>query len=198
MSDKKFIKIFKAQSHGMSQGKLLENDDGKLMSLKELNQEFNKEFNKNIISRKITETMSKKQQHIQHHKIAVLLSLLLDYAESYPEVTKICESVIDSLYESVEQLRKDTYFQDLTSRIENNVTSDLLMIGLITIKSLIDVKANSIQALELIQNLQKMCNFIEYSRISEEVDIYNHNDLNQSMHKVDTIMRKNYKFLSKS
>lgn len=130
--------------------------------------------------------MSKKK-HLEHHKIAVLISLLLDYAEEHPKVTKICEDVVDSLYNSVEQLRSDNYFQKISKEIEERITTDLLMIGLLAIKSLIDVKSNSKKALDLIKELEIMCNSLDQK--------YNINDLNQNSYKLETIMRKNYKLL---
>lgn len=135
--------------------------------------------------------MSKKRktkaENIEQHKIAVLLSLLLDYAGDFPEVVEICENVIDDLYENVEDLRKNTYFQELSAKIEERVAADNLMLGLLTIMALIEAKANSEKAMNLIKALEKMCNKLP--------QVYTINDLNEKKEKLNTVMRKNYEVL---
>ena len=132
--------------------------------------------------------MSKKQQ-INQHKIGILLSLLLDYADEYKEVSIICEEVINGLYSEVPQLARTTYFQKVSSLIEEKVSDDLLMIGLLTIKSLMEVSANGKTALKLIKELEIMCNSLE--------QVYEMHDLDNCWHKLNTVMRKNYEEIIK-
>jgi hypothetical protein len=127
--------------------------------------------------------MSKKQQ-VNQHKIGILLSLLLDYTDEYKEVSIICEEVINDLYSEVPQLARTTYFQKVSSLIEERVSDDLLMIGLLTIKSLIEVSANGKTALKLIKELEIMCNSLD--------QVYEMHDLDNCWHKLNTVMRKNY------
>ena len=126
----------------------------------------------------------KKETQIKNHKIGILLSLLLDYADEYKEVSIICEEVINDLYSEVPQLARTTYFQKVSSLIEEKVSNDLLMIGLLTIKSLMEVSANGKTALKLIKELEIMCNSLE--------QVYEMHDLNNCWHKLNTVMRKNY------
>ena len=127
--------------------------------------------------------MSKKQQ-INQHKIGILLSLLLDYTDEYKEVSKICEEVVNDLYSEVPQLARTTYFQKVSSLIEEKVSNDLLMLGLLAIKSLVEVGANGKTALKLIKELEKMCDSLE--------QVYEMNDFNECWNKLNTVMRKNY------
>ena len=126
----------------------------------------------------------KKETQIKNHKIGILLSLLLDYADEYKEVSIICEEVINDLYSEVPQLARTTYFQKVSSLIEERVSDDLLMIGLLTIKSLMEVSANGKTALKLIKELEIMCNSLE--------QVYEMHDLDNCWHKLNTVMRKNY------
>jgi len=127
--------------------------------------------------------MSKKQQ-VNQHKIGILLSLLLDYTDEYKEVSIICEEVINDLYSEVPQLARTTYFQKVSALIEERVSDDLLMIGLLTIKSLMEVSANSKTALKLIKELEIMCNSLD--------QVYEMHDLDNCWNKLNTVMRKNY------
>ena len=127
--------------------------------------------------------MSKKQR-VNQHKIGILLSLLLDYTDEYKEVSIICEEVINDLYSEVPQLARTTYFQKVSALIEERVSDDLLMIGLLTIKSLMEVSANSKTALKLIKELEIMCNSLD--------QVYEMHDLDNCWNKLNTVMRKNY------
>jgi len=131
----------------------------------------------------------KKETQIKNHKIGILLSLLLDYTDEYKEVSIICEEVINDLYSEVPQLARTTYFQKVSSLIEEKVSNDLLMIGLLTIKSLMEVSANGKTALKLIKELEIMCNSLE--------QVYEINDLDNCWHKLNTVMRKNYQEIIK-
>lgn len=133
--------------------------------------------------------MSKKAIHLNQHKIAALLSLLLDYADEYPNVVEVCESVINDLYDNIEELRKEPYFENLTKKIEERVTTDLLMIGLLTITSLTEAKANSKRAYSLMRELEKMCNSLPQNY--SVVDLKNHEE------KLKTVIRKNFKNIQK-
>jgi len=126
----------------------------------------------------------KKETQIKNHKIGILLSLLLDYTDEYKEVSIICEEVINDLYSEVPQLARTTYFQKVSSLIEEKVSNDLLMIGLLTIKSLMEVSANGKTALKLIKELEIMCNSLN--------QVYEMHDLDNCWHKLNTVMRKNY------
>ena len=127
--------------------------------------------------------MSKKQQ-INQHKIGILLSLLLDYTDDYKEVSKICEEVVNDLYSEVPQLARTTYFQKVSSLIEHRVSNDLLMLGLLAIKSLVEVGANGKTALKLIKELKIMCNSLD--------QVYEMHHLDKCWNKLNTVMRKNY------
>ena len=131
----------------------------------------------------------KKETQIKNHKIGILLSLLLDYTDEYKEVSIICEEVINDLYSEVPQLARTTYFQKVSSLIEEKVSNDLLMIGLLTIKSLMEVSANGKTALKLIKELEIMCNSLE--------QVYEMHDLDNCWHKLNTVMRKNYQEIIK-
>jgi len=131
----------------------------------------------------------KKETQIKNHKIGILLSLLLDYTDEYKEVSIICEEVINDLYSEVPQLSRTTYFQKVSSLIEEKVSNDLLMIGLLTIKSLMEVSANGKTALKLIKELEIMCNSLE--------QVYEMHDLDNCWHKLNTVMRKNYQEIIK-
>lgn len=132
--------------------------------------------------------MSKKN-HLEQHKIAILISLLVDYAEQYPDVTVICEEVIDDLYQNIDEIKKTNYFQTVSKLIEERITTDLLMIGLLTILSLCEIRADSQKALKLTKELETMCNSLPQK--------YNVNDLNVCNEKVNTIIRKNFKNIQK-
>jgi hypothetical protein len=131
----------------------------------------------------------KKETQIKNHKIGILLSLLLDYTDEYKEVSIICEEVINDLYSEVPQLARTTYFQKVSSLIEEKVSNDLLMIGLLTIKSLMEVSANGKTALKLIKELEIMCNSLN--------QVYEMHDLDNCWHKLNTVMRKNYEEIIK-
>ena len=131
----------------------------------------------------------KKETQIKNHKIGILLSLLLDYTDEYKEVSIICEEVINDLYSEVPQLARTTYFQKVSSLIEERVSDDLLMIGLLTIKSLMEVSANGKTALKLIKELEIMCNSLN--------QVYEMHDLDNCWHKLNTVMRKNYEEIIK-
>ena len=131
----------------------------------------------------------KKETQIKNHKIGILLSLLLDYTDEYKEVSIICEEVINDLYSEVPQLSRTTYFQKVSSLIEEKVSNDLLMIGLLTIKSLMEVSANGKTALKLIKELEIMCNSLN--------QVYEMHDLDNCWHKLNTVMRKNYEEIIK-
>ena len=132
--------------------------------------------------------MNKKRQ-VDQHKIGILLSLLLDYSDEYKEVSIICEKVINDLYSEVPQLARTTYFQKVSSLIEHRVSNDLLMLGLLTIKSLMEVSANGKTALKLIKELEIMCNSLN--------QVYEMHDLDNCWHKLNTVMRKNYQEIIK-
>ena len=132
--------------------------------------------------------MSKKQQ-INQHKIGILLSLLLDYTDEYKEVSIICEKVINDLYSEVPQLSRTTYFQKVSSLIEEKVSDDLLMLGLLAIKSLVQVGANVKTALKLIKELEIMCN--------SQKQVYEMYHLDDCWNKLNTVMRKNYEKIIK-
>jgi hypothetical protein len=132
--------------------------------------------------------MSKKQQ-INQHKIGILLSLLLDYTDEYKEVSKICEEVVNDLYSEVPQLARTTYFQKVSSLIEHRVSNDLLMLGLLAIKSLVQVGANGKTALKLIKELEIMCN--------SQKQVYEMYHLDDCWNKLNTVMRKNYEEIIK-
>ena len=132
----------------------------------------------------------KKETQIKNHKIGILLSLLLDYTDEYKEVSIICEEVINDLYSEVPQLSRTTYFQKVSSLIEEKVSNDLLMIGLLTIKSLMEVSANGKTALKLIKELEIMCNSLN--------QVYEMHDLDNCWHKLNTVMRKNYEEIIKT
>ena len=127
--------------------------------------------------------MNKKRQ-VDQHKIGILLSLLLDYSDEYKEVSIICEKVINDLYSEVPQLSRTTYFQKVSSLIEEKVSDDLLMIGLLAIKSLVQVGANGKTALKLIKELEIMCN--------SQKQVYEMYHLDDCWNKLNTVMRKNY------
>jgi hypothetical protein len=127
--------------------------------------------------------MNKKRQ-VDQHKIGILLSLLLDYADEYKEVSIICEKVINDLYSEVPQLARTTYFQKVSSLIEEKVSDDLLMLGLLAIKSLVQVGANGKTALKLIKELEIMCN--------SQKQVYEMHHLDKCWNKLNTVMRKNY------
>ena len=131
----------------------------------------------------------KKETQIKNHKIGILLSLLLDYTDENKEVSIICEEVINDLYSEVPQLARTTYFQKVSSLIEEKVSNDLLMIGLLTIKSLMEVSANGKTALKLIKELEIMCNSLN--------QVYEMHDLDNCWHKLNTVMRKNYEEIIK-
>ena len=133
--------------------------------------------------------MSKKQQ-VNQHKIGVLLSLLLDYTDEYKEVSIICEEVINDLYSEVPQLSRTTYFQKVSSLIEEKVSKDSLMLGLLAIKSLVDVRANGKTALKLISELEIMCNSLD--------QVYEMHHLEDCWNKLNTVMRKNYEEIIKT
>ena len=133
--------------------------------------------------------MSKKQQ-INQHKIGILLSLLLDYTDDYKEVSKICEEVVNDLYSEVPQLARTTYFQKVSSLIEHRVSNDLLMLGLLAIKSLVQVGANGKTALKLIKELEIMCN--------SQKQVYEMHHLDKCWNKLNTVMRKNYEEIIKT
>ena len=126
----------------------------------------------------------KKEIQIKNHKIGVLLSLLVDYADDFEKVSVICEDVINDLYSAVPQLARTTYFQKVSSLIEEKVSNDLLMLGLLAIKSLVQVGANGKTALKLIKELEIMCNSLD--------QVYEMHDLDNCWHKLNTLMRKNY------
>ena len=126
----------------------------------------------------------KKETQIKNHKIGILLSLLLDYTDEYKEVSIICEEVINDLYSEVPQLARTTYFQKVSSLIEEKVSNDLLMLGLLAIKSLVQVGANSKTALKLIKELKIMCNSLN--------QVYEMHHLDKCWNKLNTVMRKNY------
>ena len=126
----------------------------------------------------------KKETQIKNHKIGILLSLLLDYTDEYKEVSIICEEVINDLYSEVPQLARTTYFQKVSSLIEDKVSNDLLMLGLLAIKSLVQVGANSKTALKLIKELKIMCNSLD--------QVYEMHHLDKCWNKLNTVMRKNY------
>ena len=132
--------------------------------------------------------MSKKQQ-VDQHKIGILLSLLLDYTDEYKEVSIICEKVINDLYSEVPQLSRTTYFQKVSSLIEEKVSNDLLMLGLLAIKSLVQVGANGKTALKLIKELEIMCNSLD--------QVYEMHHLDDCWNKLNTVMRKNYEEIIK-
>jgi len=132
--------------------------------------------------------MSKKQQ-INQHKIGILLSLLLDYTDEYKEVSKICEEVVNDLYSEVPQLARTTYFQKVSSLIEEKVSNDLLMLGLLAIKSLVEVGANGKTALKLISELEIMCNSLD--------QVYEMHHFDKCWNKLNTVMRKNYEKIIK-
>ena len=132
--------------------------------------------------------MSKKQQ-VNQHKIGVLLSLLLDYTDEYKEVSIICEEVINDLYSEVPQLSRTTYFQKVSSLIEEKVSKDSLMLGLLAIKSLVEVRANGKTALKLISELEIMCNSLD--------QVYEMHHLEDCWNKLNTVMRKNYEEIIK-
>ena len=133
--------------------------------------------------------MSKKQQ-VDQHKIGILLSLLLDYTDEYKEVSIICEEVTNDLYSEVPQLAGTTYFQKVSSLIEEKVSNDLLMLGLLAIKSLVEVGANGKTALKLISELEIMCN--------SQKQVYEMYHLDDCWNKLNTVMRKNYEEIIKT
>jgi len=133
--------------------------------------------------------MNKKRQ-VEQHKIGILLSLLLDYTDEYKEVSIICEEVINDLYNEVPQLAGTTYFQKVSSLIEEKVSDNLLMLGLLAIKSLVEVGANSKTALKLIKELEIMCNSLD--------QVYEMHHFDKCWHKLNTVMRKNYQEIIKT
>jgi len=90
--------------------------------------------------------------------------------------------VVNDLYSEVPQLARTTYFQKVSSLIEEKVSNDLLMLGLLAIKSLVEVGANGKTALKLIKELEKMCDSLE--------QVYEMNDFNECWNKLNTVMRK--------
>ena len=133
--------------------------------------------------------MNKKRQ-VDQHKIGILLSLLLDYSDEYKEVSIICEKVINDLYSEVPQLSRTTYFQKVSSLIEEKVSDDLLMLGLLAIKSLVEVGANGKTALKLISELEIMCNSLD--------QVYEMHHFDKCWNKLNTVMRKNYEEIIKT
>lgn len=126
----------------------------------------------------------RKKENIKKHQIAILISLIVDHAENFPKVTKICQKILDDLYDDSKKLRSSLYFQNLANEIESRVSNDLLMIGLLTIMSLTQVKANSKKAYELMKAIEKMCNSLPQN--------YSILDLRERQNKLETVMRKNY------
>jgi hypothetical protein len=127
----------------------------------------------------------KQKKQVDQHKIGILLSLLLDYTDDHKEVSKICEEVVNDLYGEIPELSRSTYFQKVSSLIEEKVSNDLLMLGLLAIKSLVQVGANSKTALKLIKELKIMCNSLD--------QVYEMHHLDKCWNKLNTVMRKNYK-----
>tara|TARA_R110000824_G_scaffold34903_3_gene110130 strand:+ start:1656 stop:2069 length:414 start_codon:yes stop_codon:yes gene_type:complete len=127
----------------------------------------------------------KKKDGVNHHKIAILISLLLDYASDHEKVTDICCLIIDDLYDNIEGISKGNYFQNLSKEVENRLNTDLLMLGLLCIKAFIEVNADNPKALELIKELEIMCN--------SQNQIYSKIDLEHKWQKLNTIVRLNYK-----
>ena len=58
------------------------------------------------------------------------------------------------------------------------------MLGLLAIKSLVQVGANGKTALKLIKELEIMCNSLD--------QVYEMHHLDKCWHKLNTVMRKNY------
>jgi|GEM_PF-2112709 hypothetical protein len=127
----------------------------------------------------------KQKKQVDQHKIGILLSLLLDYTDDHKEVSKICEEVVNDLYGEIPELSRSTYFQKVSSLIESRVSNDLLMLGLLAIRSLVEVGANGKTALKLIKELEIMCNSLD--------QVYEMNHFNDCWNKLNTVMRKNYK-----
>jgi hypothetical protein len=127
----------------------------------------------------------KQKKQVDQHKIGILLSLLLDYTDDHKEVSKICEEVVNYLYGEIPELSRSTYFQKVSSLIESRVSNDLLMLGLLAIRSLVEVGANGKTALKLIKELEIMCNSLD--------QVYEMNHFNDCWNKLNTVMRKNYK-----
>jgi hypothetical protein len=127
----------------------------------------------------------KQKKQVDQHKIGILLSLLLDYTDDHKEVSKICEEVVNDLYGEIPELSRSTYFQKVSSLIESRVSNDLLMLGLLAIRSLVEVEANGKTALKLIKELEIMCNSLD--------QVYEMNHFNDCWNKLNTVMRKNYK-----
>ena len=132
----------------------------------------------------------KQKKQVDQHKIGILLSLLLDYTDDHKEVSKICEEVVNDLYGEIPELSRSTYFQKVSSLIESRVSNDLLMLGLLAIKSLVEVGANGKTALKLIKELEKMCDSLD--------QVYEMHHFNECWNKLNTVMRKNYEEIIKT
>ncbi len=123
----------------------------------------------------------KKSEHLEKHKIALLISLVYD-ADINDQTTDICANFLEYLY-GIDELRSSTYIQNMAKEVEQRATDNPTILAKLLRESLIKDQVANKKALSLIQAIEKHTG-------REKIDINYH-------HKVETIIRRNYKTIRK-